>query len=428
MALELETKNRMLIEINKKPEDIITAVQNDTNSRYLDVYLYDNGVPINLTGCEVRICAKKPNDTGDVWNDGEIKDAVNGRCQFLLTTGMLATVGEMETQIQIWKDNTFILSTEIFNIVVGRSLLGESSVEESNEYGALVILFQNLYQALYLMEQMVNNFGTAGTIAEARNILNFWQGIEYIAKYVDTTLAQKIDDVIANASVQGVLNLIGTAADTGATDTTGTMMGKLNAILQNSNRIPKSMIDTDIQYAGFVESGDTSGVTKEIFSVTGRGRILSLLLVFSSGFTHSGTITITVDGVSHTFKNEIGYRYIAFQGRGACVQLGQITCLVNRPSNNLVNYLPNVKNPYKAHLIDMNIDLNFRDVPDENGEVPLYPSTIAGEEYGGDSNSVGHITRFPFYGLEFNQSFSVKCNNINYTDRDLTFKMFYTLD
>ena len=43
-----KTYNRLEIDVNKKPTDIITAVQADNNSRYLDVSLFNNGVPLDL--------------------------------------------------------------------------------------------------------------------------------------------------------------------------------------------------------------------------------------------------------------------------------------------------------------------------------------------------------------------------------------------
>ena len=45
-----KTYNRLEIDVNKKPTDIITAVQADNNSWYLDVSLFNNGVPLDLTG------------------------------------------------------------------------------------------------------------------------------------------------------------------------------------------------------------------------------------------------------------------------------------------------------------------------------------------------------------------------------------------
>ena len=81
-----KTYNRLEIDVNKKPTDIITAVQADSNSRYLDVSLFNNGVPLDLTGHEVKIFMAKPEESGEIWNDGVITNAKEGRCEFLMTT------------------------------------------------------------------------------------------------------------------------------------------------------------------------------------------------------------------------------------------------------------------------------------------------------------------------------------------------------
>ena len=45
-----KTYNRLEIDVNKKPTDIITAVQADKNSRDLDVLLFKKGVAIGFDG------------------------------------------------------------------------------------------------------------------------------------------------------------------------------------------------------------------------------------------------------------------------------------------------------------------------------------------------------------------------------------------
>ncbi len=225
-----KTYNRLELDVNKKPNSIITEVQGDSNSRYLDVSLFNNGVPLDLTGHEVKIFMVKPENGGEIWNDGVITDATAGRCEFLMTTEALARMGHLQTQISVWKDNTEILSTQVFEIYVTKTLLGNSSVESSNEYGTLVVLFQNLYEAYALMTDMVSSFGKKGAVADARDIATFWQGVEYLAKYMDTDLKGLLEKAIANSSVQGVLDLIGTSEDSGNT----TVFGKENAILENT--------------------------------------------------------------------------------------------------------------------------------------------------------------------------------------------------
>lgn len=231
----------MLLDINEKPSDIITAVQNDTNSRYLDVNLYDNGVPINLEGCEVKIFMNKPENGGEIWNDGVITEAENGRCEFLLTTEALAKMGHLQVQISIWKDNEEILSSQIFEIIVTKSLLGESSVESSNEYGTLVVLFQNLYEAYDLMTTMVQNIGKPDKVAAQYDLATMWQAWEFLVAYMKGDLTDKIDEAIANASIQGVLDLIGKTTDVGGSNVAGTVMAKLNGLFDKSNKISTSL-------------------------------------------------------------------------------------------------------------------------------------------------------------------------------------------
>lgn len=229
---EAKTYNKLILDIKKEPTDIITAVQDDTNSRYLDVVLLDDGTPIDLTGLTVRIYIKKSGKDGyQIFNDGEITDATNGRCQFLLTTQALSAFGVLETQISIWNDGgAQILSSPIFNIFVSPSLVTDGDVPGTNEYGALVALFQDIQNALDLIEELNENFqklleeiGVSGEVAAGIPVSTFWQMLE--ALY---TINQK---ALSNSSVSEVLSRIGTAADTGATETTGTLMGKANTVI-----------------------------------------------------------------------------------------------------------------------------------------------------------------------------------------------------
>lgn len=53
-----KTYNRLNIEINQPINDIMTAVKDDTFSRFLDVFLFSNGTSIDLTDHKVRIYIK----------------------------------------------------------------------------------------------------------------------------------------------------------------------------------------------------------------------------------------------------------------------------------------------------------------------------------------------------------------------------------
>ncbi len=172
-----KTYNTLTIEVKEDITDIITAKQDDTQSRYLDVILQDDGQPINLTGQEVRIYGRKKDKT-EFFNDGTITDAAKGRCQFELTNQALAVVGDVEVEISIWQNNQRILTTQTFKVFVVPKIRNDTAIESSNEFGALVVLFQKLY--------------------------DFWLDIE---------------------------KTLGKPNDTGGTETAGTVMAKLNQLL-----------------------------------------------------------------------------------------------------------------------------------------------------------------------------------------------------
>lgn len=257
-----KTYNRMRIDVNTKPADIITEVQADSNSRYLDVFLYDGGVPIDLTGHEVRIYMRKPENSGEIWNNGEITEPTNGRCQFLLTTQALEKTGYLKTQISIWKNNEEILSTQIFDIKITENLRTEGSIESSNEYGALVVLFQNLYEAYDLMTEMVQNIGTPDGVAAQYDLSTMWQAWEFLVAYMKGDLTTLIRDALANAAVQGVLDKIGATADTGGSATAGTVMGKENAVLSLLTSGGAKMVKS-IQHVTYTIRG-SAGSTGEV--------------------------------------------------------------------------------------------------------------------------------------------------------------------
>ncbi len=175
-----KTYNVMKINVKDEITSIITAKEEDLNSRYLDVYLMDDGIPINLTGHEVRIYGRKPDGT-EFFNDGEITDAVNGRCQFPITSQALAVAGNLKVELSIWQNNERILTTQTFDISVVPKIRNDKAIESSNEFGALVILFQKLYDFI--------------------------------------------------ADVTELLNLVGQPADTGGTTLEGTVMAKINRLM-----------------------------------------------------------------------------------------------------------------------------------------------------------------------------------------------------
>ena len=176
-----KTYNRLEIDVNKKPNSIgIRPVQNDTKSRYLDVCLYENGVPIDLTGEQVRITFRKA-DGSTFFNQGEVTDAAAGRCQFALTNEILSEAKAVETQISVWNVGGQILSTQVFEIYVTAAIPWTDSVESENEYGVLVVLFQEIQDALDTMHKIAAAFGEPGDKAAEYGVDTFWGILETLA-------------------------------------------------------------------------------------------------------------------------------------------------------------------------------------------------------------------------------------------------------
>lgn len=189
-----KTYNRLEIDVNKKPNSIgIRPVQNDTKSRYLDVCLYENGVAINLTGEQVRITFRKA-DGGTFFNQGEVTDATAGRCQFALTNEILSEAKAVEAQISVWNAGGQILSTQVFEIYVTAAIPWTDAVESENEYGVLVVLFQEIQNALDTMHKIAAAFGEPGDKAAEYGVDTFWGILEMLAQRgdVESALEKKI--------------------------------------------------------------------------------------------------------------------------------------------------------------------------------------------------------------------------------------------
>ena len=182
------THSKLQIDVNEKINSIVTAVAQDTKSRYLDVSLYENGMPIDLSGHTVRIYAEKEDKTVS-YNQGEVTDAKNGRCQFEMTNQMLAVAGNLKVQISIWGGNSEILSTAPFIIYIIPSLRDDEALESTNEYGAVTLLFTEIQDALYLMEEITGTFGLPGSMAAGYGVDTFWGMLEHVAAGADVTSA-----------------------------------------------------------------------------------------------------------------------------------------------------------------------------------------------------------------------------------------------
>lgn len=179
-----KTYNKMQIDMNGDILSTVTAVAKDTLSRYLDCNLYNNGVPLDLTGHMAQLYVTKPDET-IVVTQGEITDVAAGRVQFELTNQTLAVTGWLSLQIVLTSGEGEVLSSEIFKLHVLPSIRSDEAIESTNEFGALVVLFQEIQNSLDLMNAIIESFGEPGEVAEEYGATTFWGIMEASLKNVD---------------------------------------------------------------------------------------------------------------------------------------------------------------------------------------------------------------------------------------------------
>ncbi len=196
----MRTKRKLDIEINQEVNDIITAVQNDTKSRYLDIQLFNNGVVVDLTDHKVRVYGFKA-DKKNFWNDCKIEEATTGRILLELTTQMLALADVIHLQIKIYNnEETEILSTQIFKVWGTKDLFNNEAVESSNEYGSVVNLFQDVFEVRMQIKEILDKIGEPGSKGEELQKKTLFEQMEWLIDFSQKnsvgSLGEKIEEII----------------------------------------------------------------------------------------------------------------------------------------------------------------------------------------------------------------------------------------
>ncbi len=184
---------KLIIEINEDITSKVTAVKGDVNSRFLDVQLFNDSVPLDLTSHTVTMSAKSHPDSNfkvpiDKFIDGVITDTTNGRCQFELKTDILGQTGVLILQISIFSGQQEVLSTNPFNLYVIDGLRNDEQIEASNEFGALVVLFSEIQNALDDLHAIALAFGEPSEKSLQAGTDTFWKVLEKVVNDVSVAV------------------------------------------------------------------------------------------------------------------------------------------------------------------------------------------------------------------------------------------------
>ena len=260
-----ETYKMLTIDVNEPIPEIVVAVQEDIKSRYLDVTLVDEGVPIDLTAKRVHFSSARADEVS-FYKTGVMTNAKKGRCQFELTRGELKAANTLYGQIEIWtSDNEKVLTTHIITIDVVESLRVQGNIESSNEYGALVVLYQNMYEIKYDLTQaqktitetldtlrqiyegqdqlytdMQNLYSKQNTLYTGQQNLYTKQNMLYDNQR--TLYTQQSD--LYNKQQEALLQM-GNTNDTGGTTTSGTLNAKANRLLDLVSEVKNQTIENE---------------------------------------------------------------------------------------------------------------------------------------------------------------------------------------
>lgn len=260
-----ETYKMLTIDVNEPIPEIVVAVQEDIKSRYLDVTLVDEGVPIDLTAKRVHFSSARADEVS-FYKTGVMTNAKKGRCQFELTRGELKAANTLYGQIEIWtSDNEKVLTTHIITIDVVESLRVQGNIESSNEYGALVVLYQNMYEIKYDLTQaqktITETLDTLRQIYEGQDQLytdmqnlyskqnTLYTGQQNLYTKQNTlydnqrTLYTQQSDLY-NKQQEALLQM-GNTNDTGGTTTSGTLNAKANRLLDLVSEVKNQNIENE---------------------------------------------------------------------------------------------------------------------------------------------------------------------------------------
>ena len=263
------TKYNITLDVwHQIPETVVTAMQGEINSRFLEITITDKGNFFNLTGKTVMVYMTKP-DGKIIFNSCSVIDAPNGKINVSLTSQMSiasGTVKDFEIHI-IGSDKTRLKITGIC-LKIKNAANADEAIESTNEFTALIEALSKADGSLEYVEQFLRekeqeidalkqsanalieriraegsqtiqgvteNFNAAMTgfnqeidaaVKKAEDAAGKSEEIAHQAA-IDTISSQKNKaNGIAGLNASGKLQQMPTAADVGAVPTSRTINGK----------------------------------------------------------------------------------------------------------------------------------------------------------------------------------------------------------
>lgn len=170
------TRYSITLDLSKYTTQLSVPCKNTDVGREIAITLHQNGVPYTLTADNFAVFVAK-NSGADIVNDCVV-DLVNNCVVYKITPQTIANGGNIPCEIQLFGYDREQIGSPTFNILVRKSILGETNIESSDEYGTLNAIINDIRRSLEAGEfdgksayQYAVEYGYAGSEEEFGFIL-----------------------------------------------------------------------------------------------------------------------------------------------------------------------------------------------------------------------------------------------------------------
>ena len=154
------TKYNITLDVwHQTPEVVITAMQGEINSRFLEITITDKGSFFNITGKTVMVYMTKP-DGKMIFNSCSVVDAPNGKISVSLTSQMSIAPGVAKNfEIHVIGSDKSRLKISGICLKIKSTANPDEAIESTNEFTALIEALNRIDGSLEYVEQFLEEKG-----------------------------------------------------------------------------------------------------------------------------------------------------------------------------------------------------------------------------------------------------------------------------
>ena len=276
------TKYNVVLDVwHQMPETVVTALQGEINSRFLEITITDKGSFFNLTGKTVMVYMTKP-DGKIIFNSCSVVDAPNGKINVPLTSQMSIVSGiikDFEIHI-IGSDKTRLKITGVC-LKIKETANADEAIESTNEFTALIEALSKVDGSLEYVEEFLKE--------KEQEINALKQNAEALIEQIKKDGNQAIQGVTQefNTAMTGFNQEIDAAVKK-AEDAAGAAEG-------TARQVAIETVNGQKGKANGIAGLDASGKLQQMPTVADVGAVPTSRTINGKALT--GNITLTVDDI-----------------------------------------------------------------------------------------------------------------------------------